>query len=884
MKFLDSLRFRISTLFQRSHMNADMDEELRSHIQLRADDLERSGLPRSEAERQARIEFGSFQGIKEECQDSAGGRFVESMWQDVRYAIRVLRKSPAFTVVAVATLALAIGANAVVFAALNALILRPLDLPQAENLFELEWGTSAGSSQSYPNYIDFRDRNRSFDDVLGYTINVAALDTDNNPARAWIVLGTGNYFDGLRIRPHLGRFFHPSDERGPNSAPYLVLGYDYWHARFHSDTGVIGRVVLVNKHPFTIIGVAPPAFHGTLLFFTPDCYAPIVNEQQFEGEDYLNARSKLRVFSVIGRLKPGVTHAQAIEDLNSIGADLQKTYPQESSKFDDFRLGRPGLYGDFLGRPVRGFLTGLMLLAGLILLAACANLGTLFAARASDRSREVALRLALGSSRRRILRQLLTEAVLIALVGGGLGLWGSILLLRALTTWQPLPRFPIHVPVHPDTNVYILALLLAFVSGILFGLVPLRQVQQTDPYQVIKSGTNGIIGRRLTGRDLLLASQIAICAVLVTASMVAVRGLVRALNGDYGFNPQNVLLVDTDVAMAGHTGDSIPEMQKRMIHAVEAIPGVMSVALTDWPPLSQDWQPTAIYPDQTTDLRPANVATTSYMFKISPEYFRTAGTTLMSGRIFNWHDDKDAPRVAVVNQEFGRRIFGAPNNAIGNYFKLKDGSRIQVVGVVENGKYATLTENQKAAFFVPFLQSTRSQTWLMVRSERGPDLTTDIRDTLHNLDAGLALNIGTWTRELDGALFAPRIATISLGVLGFMGAMLSITGVFGMAAYTVSRRMRELGIRMALGAQQGQVLKAALGRAFKLLAIGSGAGLILGLLATKVLAVIVYQATPRDPLVLAGVVLAMALLGLLATWIPAQRALGADPMLLLREE
>jgi len=362
-----------------------------------------------------------------------------------------------------------------------------------------------------------------------------------------------------------------------------VLTYTFWHTHFQDDRGVVGRVVQVNKHPFTIVGVAPPEFHGTLLFFNPDFFSPIVNHEQLGAND-LNARGDRWVFMVMGHLKAGVTPAQASADLDSIGADLERNYPKDDGKMT-FTLARPSLYGDYLGRPVREFLTALTVLAGLILLAACANLGSLFAARAADRSREVALRLALGSSRQRILRGLFTEAVLISLVGGAVGLLGSVVLLQGLSSWNPFPRWPIHLSVTPDANVYGVALLLALASGFLFGAVPVRQVLLTNPYQIVKAGSNGRVGRRITARDVLLVVQIAICAVLVTSSMVAVRGLARSLHDDFGFDVQNTMLAETDLSMGGYSGDRVPAMQKRMVDAVETIPGVESVGLADTIPL-----------------------------------------------------------------------------------------------------------------------------------------------------------------------------------------------------------------------------------------------------------------------------------------------------------
>ncbi|HYR85457.1 MAG TPA: ABC transporter permease [Terriglobia bacterium] len=876
---------RLRALFFRRRMDDELQEELHFHIEMEARKNRRRDLDPAEAERQARLKFGSVVSATEECREQRGMSSIEILAKDVRFGLRMLRKSPGFTAVAVLTLALSIGANAVVFGVINAMILRPLNVPRAESLYSIHRVSDNSASQSYPGYLDLRDRNRSFEDLAGYNVLRAGLDAGENPSRVWLLAVSGNYFDVLGIQPHLGRVFHGSDEHGPNSAPYIVLSHAYWHSRFQDDPGVVGRVVQVNKHPFTIIGVAPPDFTGTLLFFSPDFFLPMVNQEQVEGTSILNARGTRWIFMTMGHLKAGVTPAQAAADVNSIGADLEKTYPKDHAQMI-FALARPSLYGDYLGRPVRAFLTALMLLAGLILLAACANLGSLFSARAADRSREVALRLALGAGRMRILRQLFTEAVLISLMGGAIGLWGSVELLRWLSVWQPFPQFPINLPVSPDANLYGVALLLALASGLLFGAVPVRQVLRTDPYEIVKSGSIGRIGRRITVRDLLLVVQIAICAVLVTSSMVAVRGLVRSMHSGLGFEPRNAMLVGTGLEMAGYRGDAVPTMQKRMIDAMETIPGAASVGLVDLPPLANATGNGAIvFTDETTDLAPANAAATSMIFKISPDYFRAAGTALLSGRTFTSHDDKDAPHVAVVNQEFARKIFGSANNAMGRYYKRRDGTRIQVVGIVEDGKYGNLTEDPEPAMFLPLLQSPSSEIWLVMRSNADPQqLTAAIKSRLRDLDAGLPSFIQTWNQGLDLVLFPSRVATVSLGLLGVMGAMLSITGIFGLAAYSVSKRKRELGIRIALGAERREVLQAALGRAFKLLAFGSAAGLFLGILASRVLASIVYQATPRDPLVLAGVVLAMLLLGLLATWIPAQRALSIDPVILLREE
>ena len=803
------------------------------------------------------------------------------MANDVKFAMRQLAKSPGFTITAIITLALGIGANAVVFSVLNALVLRPINVPNSQNLYMVQ--RMQFPSHSYPDYLDLRDRNRTFESLFLYDIvGPVGVDTGGNPSTAWPYMASGNYFDALGVQPHLGRFFHASDEKGYNSAPYVVLSYAYWNSHFHGDAGVVGRAVQINKHPFTIIGVAPPAFRGTELFFSPAFWIPTVERTLVQG-DGIKYRGNHSSF-VVGRLKPGVTPQEAAGDLNSIGAWLSKTYPADDDGIK-FTLARPGLVGDMLGGPARAFMAGLMLLAGLILLAACANLGSLFAARASDRAKEVALRLALGSRRGLILRQLLTESVLISLIGGIIGLAGGVAILRVLSAWQPIPDIPINVPVNPDLRTYAVALLLALISGLLFGLVPVRQVMRSDPWQAIRTGMNTTSTRKFTLRDLLLVLQIAICAVLVTSSFVAVRGLARSLHSSYGFVPQNAMLVDCDLQTAGYTEDRSPEIQRRMLDAVAAIPGVKAVGYSSQLPLSLGGGDSYVYTDATTDFRPTNYAADAMNYNISPGYLEAAGTRLLTGRDLTMHDDDKAPTVALVNRRFAQKVFGSVDKAIGGHFKYWDGKRAEVVGVVEDGKYRSLTEDQQPAMFFSFQQHKSSGTWLIVRSEREPqELARNLETTLKGLDSGLPFNIRSWTVEMDTALFAARVATVALGVLGLLGAMLAATGIFGMASYVVSKRLRELGIRVALGARQRQILGASLGRAFWLLAAGSVAGIVFGVLATRVLSYIVYQASPQDPLVLGGVTITMLLLGLLATWIPARRALAVDPLVLLRDE
>jgi predicted permease len=448
------------------------------------------------------------------------------------------------------------------------------------------------------------------------------------------------------------------------------------------------------------------------------------------------------------------------------------------------------------------------------------------------------------------------------------------------------PGRSINVQVNPDANTYAVALLLALASGFLFGMVPVRQVLRSDPWQIIRSGGTMLGGmRKFNARDLLLAFQIAICAMLVTASLVAVRGLVTSLHSNFGFEPRNTIVAEADLGMAGITGDQQQMTEKKMLSAVADIPGVTAVGYADRLPLSPSGNDSCVFHDSDSDFRLTNCRADPQQFNVSPDYFRAAGTTMLEGRSFTLHDVKGAPLVAVVNRNFARTMFGSVEKAVGSYYKIWGGTRVQVAGVVEDGKYQSLTEDQEPAMFYSFLQQPSGNVRLVVHSRRDAEETAAaLRETLRGLTPGLPVKIETWDQALTWVLFPARVASVALGVLGLLGAMLVVTGIFGMASYVVSKRMRELGIRVALGADRSKILEAALGRSLRLLIIGSAGGVILSVLGTKVLSHIVYQVTPKDPWVLGGVILSMLGLGLIASWIPAQRALAVDPMMLLRDE
>jgi predicted permease len=878
-----SLSRRLANLFSRARVQREIDSELSSHIEMRMEDNIAAGMSPEQARRDALLRFGNPTALKERVEAADAAVNVEVFFRDVIYALRHLRKSPGFAITAIFTLALGIGANVVVFGVLNALILRPMHAPQAKNLYRIVGKQYGWDGQSYPNYLDYRDRNSTFSGMIAqYGMSVAGLSKGTSVRKVWGYDVTGNYFDVLDVKPKLGHFFHADDERGPNSVPLIVLSDQLWRSQFNGDPQVVGSVVALNKHPFTVVGVAPASFHGTELLLWPDYWIPIVNEQQIEGWDFLNDRLVGGV-AVLGRLKPGVSPKQATDNLNAIATDLRRQYPTVNEDLDA-RLIDPGLMGDS-SVSIRAYLVGIMLLALLVLVATCVNLASIFAARATDRSRELAIRLAIGSSRWHILRQLLMEAVLVSVAGGLAGTLFAAMLLGALSRWQPFGDMPERVLVVLDARVYVVALVLSIASGLLFGLIPGRQIWRTDAAQMMKSGAPaGTFFRRISLRDVLLVTQIALCTFLITASLVAVRGMMRSLHALLGLQAEGAMLAQMDLGMAGYSGDAALSLERRMAEEAARIPGVIAAGTISFTPLS-GWGPRglSVFRPGTVDQRPSNRVFGTRLYSISPDYFNAAGTRLLTGRLFSWHDDGKAPSVAIVNQTFAKKLLGS-NPAVGQRFLL-DAKPHEIVGVVEDGKYESLTEDPEPTAFLPVPQYEQSSATLVVRSHlSSADNASSLQNTLSGIVPDVPYTLRSWSDALGPVLFPARAATMSLGVMGLMAAMLAVTGIFGMAAYAVSKRMKELAIRVALGAQPLQLMWLPVSRPLILLLSGSAIGLLLGLLASRLLAKIVYSATPDDPLVLTAVITAMTLLGLLATWIPARRALSVNTSRLLREE
>jgi predicted permease len=807
-----------------------------------------------------------------------------TLLQDIRYALRQLRRSPGFTITAIITLALGIGANVVVFGVLQTMLLRPIETPHPEQVVNIEQGNHGWINISYPEFQDIRDRSNVFSEVAAYRIGHYGVEAGNSTRPVWGYEITGQYFNLLRVQPLLGRMMQPADDDHPGASHAAVLSYGTWKDLYHSDQDIVGKSILIDKQPYTVIGVTPKNFSGTEKFFSPGIYLPMSNETEFEGFDWLKERGDQNIWG-LGRIKDGITKEQANANLKTVAASIAKDYPKTDENLL-LKTGQPGFLGDMMGGPIRGFMSGVMLLAGLVLLAACANLGSLFAARTADRTREFAIRLAIGSSRWRVLRQILTEAIVVS-IGGGIAACGlATVLLRGLGAFTFPTEIPIKVAVGAEPSQIAVAFAIALVAGVLFGMVPVRQIFAADPNQAIKGGiTASAGGRRWAIRDILLAAQIALCCLVVTAAFVSLRGLGRTLTMQLGFQPRNVVTTRFDLQLAHYNEKDGAAFQRKLLDSVKQIPGVDMAAYANTTPLSLNSSNTSVYDEQTTDFRPSTLKFLAGYYNVSPGYFATAGTHLLAGREFTWNDTANTPRVAVVNQEFARRLFGT-DHAVGRYFKQGNKEKVEIVGVVEDGKYTTLTEDPACALFRPILRETDNATVMMVRSSVDPVLmSAAVRKAVHDLDANVPIEAsGTWQDQLGIVLFPARAATIALGIFGVLALLLSVTGTFGLASYTVAKRLRELSIRVALGAQSKQIIRAALGRTLLLLTCGSIVGLILGVAATRVLSAVVAHASAQDPVVLIAVALTMLLAGSLSVANPARRALKIDPARLLRED
>ncbi|MGC1649462.1 MAG: ABC transporter permease [Candidatus Sulfotelmatobacter sp.] len=814
---------------------------------------------------------------------------MTTLLQDLRFAVRQMRRSPGFALTAILTLALAITANVIVFGVLQAVILRPIPVPHPDQVKTLAHKGQPYPFFSYPEVRDVRDGNTVFSAVAAEMVTNFGLEANGVTRPVWGCEVSGQYFEVVGIQPFLGRLLNRADDDHPGASEAAVISWSAWKNDFNRDPNIVGKTVNVNKHPYTIVGVAPEGFYGTEKMGQFDIYVPMANESSLEGDDWLETRSEPHVYSIV-RIKEGVTLPQVQAELDTIAAREARQYPKDEEKLS-LKVTRPGLMGEFFGEPARGFLAGVLGLAGIVLLAACANLGSLFAARTADRTREIAIRMAVGSSRWRVVRQILAEAIVISIVGGVFACALAWFALTSLANWHPPSEYPLSFPIQPEPSLILIGLLISVFAGVVFGVMPLRQIFKTDPQDAIKSGgVQSSVGRRWALRDVLLAAQVALCCVTVTAAFVSLRGLGKAMTMNMGINTKHAVVAKFELSQAGYSNEASEHFQRQLLDRVSQLPGVEDAAYGTTMPLSMDTSDSNVFSRDTTDFKPSNRAFDAYNYWVSPGYFAAAGTSTLAGRDVSFADTPKTPAVAVVNREFAQRLFHS-DDAVGRTFKNSSGQPVEIVGVVADGKYFSLTEDPTPVAFFPISQGATGHTSFIARMRPDAsdlavvDMAATVRKVIRDLDPAIPVReCSPWKTQLGLTFFVSQVATAALGLFGAFGLLLSITGTFGLASYTVSKRLRELSIRIALGAQGKEILGAALGRMLILLASGSLIGMILGFATSRVLSAIVYQATAQDPVVLAAVALTLGITGSLSVAGPVRRALRIDPANVLREQ
>ena len=810
-----------------------------------------------------------------------------SVIKDLQYGIRNLVKRPGYTAIALITLALGIGANTAIFSLISTVLLRPLPVSHPEELVELYGTLHNGADytiQSYLNYKDYRDRNQVLTGLVAYRFAPMSLSHEGRNERAWGYLVSGNYFDVLGVPPYLGRYFQPEEDRSPGLYPVAVISHACWQKRFASDPKVAGRTLSINGRTFTVVGVTPEGFRGTEIAYVPEVFVPMMMAKEIEpGSDWLDSRDGDNLF-VVGRLKPGVTRAQAESQLNTLTTQLGQEYPNEDGG-RGLRLLTPGLFIPDIRNSVVGFSTVLMGVVGLVLLLACVNLANLLLARATERRKELAIRLAVGASRARIIRQLLTESVMLSLLGGLGGIAFAAWIIDIVGALKLPTDIALVFDLHLDWRVLGFALLVSFATGIVFSLLPALQSSNLELVPALKAEASLAGFRRSHLRNALVVVQIALSLVLLVCAGLVVRSLQKAKQTRPGFTPENAVAMSFDLGLQGYTEEKGRAFHRQILERANTLPGLRSVALTSVVPLTLDYSYTTIYiegePFNGTSSLPAAVPN-----EISPNYFRTMEIPLR-GRDFTDHDDKKESRVAIVNEAFARRFFPG-QEAIGRRFNFDGPGNPfwQIVGVAANGKYNSLGEDQKLAFYRPILRDYSTGVTLVARTSGDSNAAiTALRGELARLDPALPLfNVETLTQHLDVPLFPFRIAATVLGSFGVLAIILAAIGVYGVMSYVVAGRTREIGVRIALGAKRRNVLFLIVRQGMTLAAIGLALGLVIAFAVAQFLSRILFGVSAVDPLTFVTVCVSLAAVAALSSYLPARRATKVDPLVALRWE
>ncbi len=816
---------------------------------------------------------------------------METLWQDLRYGARQLARSPGFTAVAVLTLALGIGANTAIFSVVNAVFFRP---PAVENPESLAWvsvTTLRGSRQgllSYPDFVDFRDHAKAFYGFVGYErISVALSGGRGSPERADAQLVAGDLFNVLGVLPAAGRSFTAAEAQA--SEPVAVLSHSLWKRRFGSNPALLGQPVLVNGQAFTVVAIAPPAFEGLELDNPADIWLPLETRSLLLPGSQTLAQRDGYVLRALGRLKPGATRAEAAADLEVIARRLEQAFPESKTgmRVEVSALGG-GVHPAARAEPLQ-LTTLLSIVTGLVLLIACANVANLLLVRAAGRRREVAIRLALGATRWRLLRQLTTESLLLALAGGAAGLLAAVWLVGVAESLAEIPD-SVARALAPNATVLGYALLLSVLTGVFFGLVPALASRSATVVPALKGEVVSVGPPRGRSRlqSLFAVAQVSLSLVLLVGAGLFLRSLGKAALVDPGFEIRNGVGISFDLEIQGYSPERREAFYRQLLERVQALPGVRSASLAALAPLSGAMIRTGVT-REGLDEADENSAPAAFFNLIWPDYFRTLGIPLLRGRDFTLQDSADAPGVVIVNETLARR-FWPETDALGQRISLEGaaGPYLEVIGVARDSKYDELTEAPVPFFYLPRLQHPAlfPRATLLVRAAEDPARTLlALEHELHALDAGLPLE-KSWTfeRYLSQRLDRQRGLTTLLGVLGAVALFLAAMGLYGVMAFAVAQRTREIGVRVALGAQGKDVRRLFVGEGVRLALIGVGLGIGLAIPLTRALSGLLFGVTATDLPTFAGVGLLLVGVASLATYVPARRAARVDPMVALRYE
>jgi predicted permease len=806
--------------------------------------------------------------------------------QNLTVAFRRLRLSPGFTVASVLTLALGIGANTTIFSLVNAVVFRPFGVERQNELvsFNIHVSKAQFPTISYPNYKDFRDRNTVLSGLAMYHfIPVSISRGEGKNTRLWGYAVSGNYFDLLGVQPARGRLLHPEDDVKRGGHPLAVLTFSCWQGRFGGDPDIAGKNVKIGGLDYTIVGVTPKAFIGTELIYTPEIFVPLAMAEQIEQSKWMDERGDGSAFA-IGRLKPGVSMRGAELAINTIAKELAREHPKENEGVS-IVLSPPGMAGTFLRGAITGFSAVLMAVAGMVLLIACVNLASLLLARAADRRKETAIRLALGASRGQLLRQLLTESLLLSIAGGAAGILLAYWLTDLVNVWRP----PVDVPVIPhvamDVRVVLFAAVVSLLTAVLFGLAPALQATRGRLIGAIKNEAPSEKLRRLDPRDILVTVQVALSVVLLIGSILVVRSLQHALSVNLGFQPEHAAVLSIDLASQGYNEERGRQFQRRLLDRVRGMPGIEAAGTIDGLPLTLAISNTGIFLEGKPEPRAADVPLAN-IYDITPGYLPAMRTRLVAGRDLDQRDTKDAPLVALVNEAFVHQLLPGENPIGRRYRHGKAGKWIQIAGVVEDGKYRSLGEAPSPTIFEAIEQNWSPTQTLVARSPLAESETIRLlRRAVAELDPTLTIfDDGSLTSALELALFPAKLAAVVLASFGLLAVVLAATGVYGIMAYAVSRRTREIGIRMALGAAPSQVARAVLTRTALLLIVGVSVGFAMAFAGGEFFSQILYGIGAHDPLTYLCAFALMAVVAFIACWVPARRAISIDPLTALRTE